>query len=342
MSDYEKKAWERLTKQVTTPRARGPLGEGFARASNRISEASNSALDAGRKIPGALETADIAKKAFEKAVSGLHGVTVDFGLNSVSTSTVVKRAQKAGHDISSFDDIHTLDLKVCDLVGSSKKQKYAAAGLVEGAASSLAITGLTVSTTVSGGASLGVVTGVIAADTVAVLTGMGRIVASVAASYGYDTRLPEEAIFAAGVLSYSTSRNATESAIAMAALSNLTQQMMRQATWSQLSSNILVKAVQTVFKAIGIKLTHNKLAQVIPFVGVAINGGLNAKIAHDTVERAHTAYRLRFLTEKYDLDPGEWRPEPVDDGSRQRGPQIPRVDEIIEAEIVDVEESDDL
>ncbi|WP_159110205.1 EcsC family protein, partial [Dietzia psychralcaliphila] len=297
MSPYDLRAWESLTNRVNSRREPTAVAKRLSQVRARVTETSATAIEAGKKLPGAIETADAMKFALDKAMTGLHLMTVDFGLNSVNATTVINRFNKAGHSVESLDDIRTLDLKICDTVGSTKKQKYVAAGAIEGTASSLVVTGLTVSSTVSGGVGVGVAAGAIAVDSLTVLTGMGRIIASVAANYGYDVRLPEEAVFASGVLAYSTAGNASEKAVTMAALSRLTQQMMRRATWTQLSSNHLVRVVDIVFKALGQKLTHKKLAQVIPVVGVAINGGLNATMASDTVTRAHTVYRLRFLTE---------------------------------------------
>lgn len=334
MSPYDLRAWESLTNGVNSTREPSAVAKRLSQVRARAKETSANAIEAGRKVPGAIEAADAVKFALDKAMSGLHLMTVDFGLNSVNESTVIKRFNKAGHKVESLDDVRKLDLKTCDTIGSTKKQKYVVAGAVEGSASSIAVTGLVVSSTVSAGVGAGVAAGAIAVDTVTVLTGMGRIIASVAANYGYDVRLPEEAVFASGVLAYSTAGNASEKAAAMAALSRLTQQMMRQATWKQLSTNQLVRVVEVVFKALGLKLTHKKLAQVIPVIGVAINGGLNAKMANDTVDRAHTAYRLRFLTEKYGLDPASWRPVvPREDGEEETT-DLPIIDEILEAELM--------
>lgn len=333
MSAYDQRAWDSLTNQVTNSHEPNAFAQRLTQVRSRINQTSAAALETGKKVPGAVVAADAMKSAIDASMSGLHSITVDVGLNSVSTKTVIKRFQKKGHQVESLDDIRTLDLKACDSVGSSKKQKYMLAGAVEGGVSSLAVTGLTVSSTVGGGVTAAAAAGAIAADSIAVLTGMGRIIASVAANYGYDSTLPEESVFATGVLAYSTAGNASEKAAAMAALSRLTQQMMRQATWSQLSSNQLVRVVELVFKALGTRLTHKKLAQVIPVVGVAINGGMNAKMANDTVNRAHVAYRLRFLTEKYGLDPTDWRPVVIHSDTDEELSRIPRVDEYIEAEL---------
>ena len=169
----------------------------------------------------------------------------------------------------------------------------------------------------------------VTADVIAVMVGMGRIIAQVAAHYGYDVREPDEQVFASGVLAYSSATGSAEKAASLASLSRLTQQMMRRATWNQLQRDQLVKVIQKVFTSLGFRLTHRKLAQTVPIVGAVVNGGLNAWLVQKTFERAQHAYRLRFLTEKYNLDPTDWAPPTVDAESMD----IPLVHELIEAEL---------
>jgi hypothetical protein len=60
-----------------------------------------------------------------------------------------------------------------------------------------------------------------------------------------------------------------------------------------------------------------------------VNGGLNARLAQNTFKRAQDAYQLRFLTEKYGLDPESWAPDVID----AEVTDMPLVDEILDAEI---------
>lgn len=340
MSDYESAAWQRLIEEANGADSKknrkllkvpDKVQTKAKEVGSFVGAKSQAAI---QKIPGAQQGVDVSSEALalamQRAMEGLHSVTVDFGLKSIDTSKVVERLNKNGAEIESFDEVRTLDLRICDRSTANSKQMYSLAGIVEGAASSLVVSGLTVSSTVSGGTTAAAAVGAVAADTMTVLIGMGRIVASVAAHYGYDVKEPEEAAYAAGVLSYSTASGSAEKAASLAALSRLTQQMMRRATWDQLSNNLMVQVLKQVYKLLGMNLTKRKLGQAVPVVGVVINGGLNAKMAQDTFDRAHTAYRLRFLTEKYGLDPAEWAPEADNPAT-----DIPLIDEIIEAEIVE-------
>lgn len=339
MSDYERKAWQRLVAEVndTHDDPPGRLRGGFAQVRAKAATQAGRAKDAVMSLPKAEQTGELITAAVEKALVGLHSVTVDFGLNSINHKNVLAHFTNNGHVVDTLDDIHTLDLRACDSISATGKQKYMFAGAGEGAASSLVITGLTVSATVSGGATATAAAGAIAADSVTVLTGMGRIIAHVAAHYGYDVTEPEEDVFAAGVLSYSTAHGASQKATTLAALSRLTQDMMRRTTMSALSKNQLVRVIDTVFKALGVKMTRKKLAQAVPVAGALINGGMNAQLASHTYSRALTAYRLRLLTEKYGLDPTEWRPtaHTATAAGYDGGTDLPLVDEILDAELID-------
>lgn len=341
MSDYERQAWQRLIDEARTTADDGEPGRwrsGLARVRSQTAAQAARARDAAMSLPHAEQVSDVVGAAVEKALTGLHSMTVDFGLNSVNERRIIRHFAKRNYTITGLDEVRGLGLRACDRASSSGRQFYALAGAGEGAASSLAVTGLTVASTVSGGTTAAAAAAAIAADSVAVLTGMGRIIADVAAHYGYDVTEPEEAVFAAGVLSYSTARGSREKVAALGALSRLTQDMMRRTTMATLSQNQIVQVIDTVFKVLGVKMTKKKLAQAVPVAGVLINGGMNANLAHRTYYRARTAYRLRFLTDKYGLDPAQWRPD-AGDTAYQGGSGIPLIDEIVDAEIVEATDS---
>jgi hypothetical protein len=92
-------------------------------------------------------------------------------------------------------------------------------------------------------------------------------------------------------------------ASALASLARLTQDMMRRATWTQLDQHLLVQVVNRAFASLGLKLTQKKLAQVVPIAGVFISSGLNLQLVRRVHAAAVDAYRLRFLTVKYGLEP---------------------------------------
>jgi EcsC protein family len=332
MSDYERRAWRTLTAPAPIepePEAQNRHGGFFDVAKARARDVVERARTTVVRIPGAEHTRSAVDSALQKAVEGLHTTFVERGLHSVTPVKVFQTFTDEGVVVEGYDDIRKLDLRVCDQTVPWRKERYVLLAASQGVATSLAITGAAVSSAVSGGTTLGVAAGAVVVDVTAVLTGMGRIVALVAAHYGYDVREPEEQVFASGVLAFSTAGNAAEKAGALAALSRLTGDMMRSATWRRLERHQRVAVIEQVVTSLGLKLAQKKLAQVVPIAGAVVNGSLNAQIAHRTFESAQRVYRLRFLTEKYDLDPGVWEPDVID--AEVGG--LPLVDELVERQL---------
>lgn len=162
------------------------------------------------------------------------------------------------------------------------------------------------STTVSGGATAAVVAVAIAGDVAASLGLLGRATAEVAVHYGFDPDEPCEEIFLMGVLSYSTATSLEGKVAALSALSKLSQQMMRRATWKELEKDVIVKVIQAVFTKIGFKLTHKRLAQIVPVVGGFVSAGLNYDMLSRALRDATHVYRVRYLSEKYGLSFDDW------------------------------------
>lgn len=329
MSDYERKAWEDLLSQAEVVRSARTFKLVEA-ARSGAKQATATTLNAVKRVPGTEKALDLMDTAIQKAMDGLHHALVERGLNSVAPATIFESFASEGASVGSYDEIRELDLRLCDRTVPRRKERYIALAVSQGAATSLAVTGATVSSTVSGGTTLGVAVAAISTDVTAVMVGMGRIIALVGAHYGYDVREPQEQVFASGVLAYSSATNSAEKAASLAALSRLTQQMMRRATWNQLRQNQLVSIIHQVVTSLGFNLTKKKLAQAVPIAGVLINGGLNARMVQKTFERAQHAYRLRFLTEKYGLDASLWRTDVVDSDAIN----IPLVDRMMDAEFI--------
>jgi hypothetical protein len=107
--------------------------------------------------------------------------------------------------------------------------------------------------------------------------------------------------------------------------------MMRRATWELLRRHLLVNVIDRVYAALGGILTKRKLAQAVPVAGVLINASVNAGLTSQTFRRAEAVYRLRFLSEKYGIDPAEWRRDAP--AGPDEAEDVVQVDEELEAEI---------
>jgi hypothetical protein len=292
MSPYERQVWDRAIERLNAS-ASSPARRAWNRASEPVAELAGKTWD---RVP----LHEDFENQLGKALEGLVGVTLEPAMKSVKIKRVEKRVGVP------FEDFQTLDLKQLDRASPRTRGLYSAAALAEGSATAVAVTGATVSATVTGGTTAAVAVGAIATDVATSIALLGRIVATAAAEYGYDVRDPEEEIFALGAISVGAAGSPGAKVAALASLSRLTQQMMRRATWTQLNRNSLVRVIDVIFKSLGFKLTHQKLGQAVPIAGVLINGGMSARMASQTYRRARDVYRLRFLSDKYGIDPAAW------------------------------------
>ena len=334
MSEYDRKAWEGSIKTLYAPPRRKVIPEAM-RA--RVRRTANNAKDWGSALPGADQVGDIVERAFD----GTLALTFQPALRSVDSDRVLRRYAKRHHELEDFDDIRRLlNLRDCDRMLPSKGS-YTAASAVQGGAKAVVVTGAEVSSMVTGGTTVAVAAGAVAADGVLSMAMMGREIGVVASRYGYDVRLPDEELFAMGVLSLGAASSLAGKAQALAALSRLTQQMMRRATWSQLNEHILVVVIGKVYQLLGLRLTQKKLAQTIPLVGIGLNAVLSAELTERTFRRAGAVYRLRFLSEKYGIDPAEWLQEPDSTSAAASQEEIVDVEELLQGELMEAYEGED-
>lgn len=303
MSPYEQNAWDSTLRSLNRRR-----NSKARKVAGLVTTPVKKAADgAWRKLP----VHEDVEQQVMKALSGMKSVTFDPALRSVDAAKALKR-----HGVSTRAELLMFDLQQLDRSLPGFRTFYSALAMVEGGGSALVVTGAEVSSTVSGGVTVGVAVAAIGADAATSMALMGRVIGRVAAEYGYDVRLPEEEAFALGVMSLGTAATAAEKAMALANLRRLTTLMMRQPTWAELHKHALVKLIDQVFTALGEKLVKRKLAQAVPVAGVLINAGLSAQMADTAYRSARDAYRLRFLSEKYGVDPMAWvadQPDPFDD-----------------------------
>lgn len=329
MTSYEQRAWEKL---IADERSR--RNSLRARATDKVSGAvSTVVLTAGeaiKKIPGGEKLTDGIDAGIKQALNGAAKAIFMPAIASVSIDLRTKRLRKRHLEIGDTSPFEVLDLEALDK--GRPKQIIPLAGALGSAGASVAITGAEVSTAVSGGATAGVIVLAVAGDVAASLALLGRAIAEVAVHYGFDPNEPGEEVFLMGVLSYSTASSLEGKAAALAALSRLSQQMMRRATWKELEKDVLVKFIQAVFAKIGVKLTHKRLAQIVPVLGGVISAGLSYDMLSRALGVATRVYRVRYLSEKYGLSFDEWvEPTMANDAAESSD------DEVSDEEPIDVE-----
>lgn len=301
MSVYEVDAWNELMESVRRRENRRQVP--FAKKVGELAEAATERVE---NFFDDHENVKSVAEAFTKPFAGLQRLISRIGTSTVSDQRVLRRAARLDPSIRSLADLRAADLKIPDQLLIRHNLTYSIVMAAEGAATSLAVTGFVVSSTVSGGTTLAMAAGAVATDVTANLTASSRLVAQIAMSYGYDPSLPKEQLYALGVLNYGTTVTAGGKAASLAELSRLVQTMMRNPTHTQLTDFALIQVTREFLKRLGFRITHQRLAQLVPFVGVVVNAGTNATSIAILGDRAQEAYRLRFLTEKYDLDPAAW------------------------------------
>lgn len=303
MTGYEQRAWEKLIADERS-RRNSLRARATDKVSGAVSTVVSTAGEAIKKIPRGEKVTDGIDAGIKQALNGAAKAIFMPAIASVSIDRRTKRLRKRHPEIGDTSPFEVLDLELLDK--GRPKQIIPLVGALGSAGASVAITGAEVSTAVSGGATAGVIALAIAGDVAASLALLGRAIAEVAVHYGFDPNEPGEEVFLMGVLSYSTASSLEGKATALAALSRLSQQMMRRATWKELEKDVLVKFIQTVFAKIGVKLTHKRLAQVVPVLGGVMSAGLSYDMLSRALGDATRVYRVRYLSEKYGLSFDEW------------------------------------
>lgn len=237
----------------------------------------NKPLDfAGNAVMSAPWIGDI----ITKAMTGVLELVNDAAQWSVNADAIFKEFRGDGYDVAELCDISKLDLEKIDLTVGWLAAKYKGMLFAEGAATGAV-------------GAIGLV-----ADVPALMVGCLRAVGEYATYYGFDVNNQKERIYALNILGLSSSPTDAAKAAAMAQLTKLSGDIAKRATWKELEKSVFVKMVQEIAKALGIRLTKAKLAQVVPMIGSVAGGGFNAYYVSKVCETAHHLYRERFIIEK--------------------------------------------
>lgn len=193
--------------------------------------------------------------------------------------------------VTALEGIHGLPLKRVDHAIGFLAAKYEGMAAVEGAA--------------AGGASTlnpAAAIAAIPADIAALLTMNLRAIGEYASYCGFDISHQEERLFALNVLGLASSPTDASKQVALAQLVKIATEVAKKRTWRQLEEHLFVQIVQRISKALAIRLTKAKLAQVVPVAGIVIGGGFNAYFTGRVCDAANNLYRERFLARKYGPD----------------------------------------
>jgi hypothetical protein len=240
--------------------------------------------------------------ALQKALVGMLGVINDVSHWLVRPDAILEEYRHfTRREVTGLSDIYTLDLQSVDRVIGWLDTKYEGIALAEGAAAG----GLGVLTPAAALAA-------IPADVVALMTLNLRAVGEYATYCGFDVSSQEKRLFALNVLAYASSPTDGAKQLALAQLVRISRDLALRKTWKDLERNASVQAVQQIAKALSIRLTKAKLAQVLPVAGAVIGGGFNAYYTNKVCNAAFYLYRERFLAEKYGVEVIETAVEPAE------------------------------
>lgn len=230
------------------------------------------------------------------SIQGLTSVCGDIAHWSVQPAAIYSEFRGAGHDgIKKPSDVFSIELEHVDRVVGWLDAKYKGFALVQGAGTgALGLPG-------------------IPPDLIALITLNLRAIGEYATYYGFDISSQQERLFAMNVLGLASSPTDASKGLAMAQLVRIAEDVAKKRAWKQLEEHAFVQVLQQIAKALGIRLTKAKLAQIIPAAGAAVGGGFNAYFTAKVCDAAYYLYRERFLAAKYGAEVIEETVAPAED-----------------------------
>ncbi len=273
-SDYERRALREIQRWKQPP-----LGW-FGRTVDRVNRSLRDVTDLIRKVPGVDWT-------IENVVSGLLRVTNEIVQDSVWREAIYQEYRAAGHAVEGLEDLRRLDLEHVDAALKGLDTKYRALAATQGAAAGAA-----------GAAG-------ILPDVVGLVALTLRAAGEYATYCGYDIAQPSERLFALQLLNAASQRaDDGPETTALVLASDASHGVARYHTIQTVESLTLSRAI----RALGIRLTRAKLANLVPMAGAFISGGFNAYYTGKVCDAAFYLYRERRLIEKYgpEILDGAW------------------------------------
>ena len=335
MTPYDERAWAEIQAWKESRENRRVRNLVPRAVRDRATRMTDLAADRLRSAPGAEQF----EKLFLKALQGFGDLLARVSAESINNGAIVRGYKNKGHDVGALEDIQQLELLAIDKVKPQLDIGYITASMLEGAVAGAVVSGgellATVGSAFGAGAGaapgVGTIIGTMAADAAAVLVASHRAVAHVGAYYGYDAGKTEEHLFALGVLGVGTATGAGKAG-AYIELNKLVQALARRKAWKELNKNIAAQVIRRVYQGLGYKITQRKLGQAVPFLGIILGGGLNARMLTDVVDSADHLYKERFLRQKYgiaiDLNDADLSSTSDDD-------QAVPIDEILEEQLAE-------
>jgi hypothetical protein len=208
-------------------------------------------------------------------------------MRTVAASSVLARAKKCfGREFSDISQLRDLELKQLDELAWSYASSNQMLSLLEGAGMGL------------GGLLL------IAADIPALMVINLRLLIQLAYIYGIDASLPAEREFLLNIMMLASAdqkdRHGIFWKLDQAAKYNIQATVLSIQIEENITSEAMRRMVGTAHR-IALKLSHTKIAQLLPVVGLAIGAGGNYAFTRETTNYGMMTLRKRWLMRKYEL-----------------------------------------
>lgn len=309
-STYEQKAWDGIQQRKRAWYEEMAKDSWARRAGERMSALGESAGRAVKKVPGA----DRVAGAFANAAARAQESLSDVAGRTLSEKRLLNAYRRKGIDVDNLAELRTVELKKLDSFVHKQRLdlRYGGLAATSGVAAGVAVTTGDIAALFGGvfgegvGAApgLGTVAAAMSADAAVVVALSARAVADTAMHYGFDPNDPKERLFALSVINVGSALTQGAKYTALADLSKLTQALARSAPWAALNNFVLTNVAKKFSEQVGIRLTRQKLGQVVPLAGIGIGATFNYATVARVQEAAYWAYRERLLIEK--------RPEAAD------------------------------
>lgn len=269
LSPYERRALAEIDAWRNPPRT------WWAATTELIGKPIDAAGDLVLSVPG-------AELVIEKTIGGLLSLLNDAAQWSVRPEAIYAEYRDKGHTaVRGRAAIHALDLKEVEATLGWLATKYKGLAGVEG-----------------GGAGAAGLPG-IPVDILALVTLNLRAIGEYATYYGFDVAHQQERLYAMQILGLASSPTDASKQVAMAQLIKIAGEVARKKTWKELERHLFVQMIQQIAKALGLRLTKQKLAQVVPATGALVGAGFNSYYTSKVCTAAFHLYRERFLAEKH-------------------------------------------
>jgi len=213
-------------------------------------------------------------------VSALRAVN-EFSMRTVRTEAILRDYRGR---ISTLEQIRQLDLAQVDdaigWLGPKYRGLAAAEGAVTGAIGLLGIP----------------------ADVAGILTINLRAIGEYATYCGFDVSRPEERLYSLHTLGLATTPTNAAKLIALSQLTKIAVDVARKRAMKEIEEHVFVAIVKVICRALAIRLTRVKLAQIVPAAGAVVGGSYNQLYTSKVTRAAFMLYRERFLAAKYGVE----------------------------------------